>query len=278
MKVVKTKSKLLTYLNACRNRKYIGFVPTMGALHSGHLHLIEASKKECKITICSIFVNPKQFNNPNDFINYPNTLDADLEKLKKLECDVVYTPDVDDLYAKYEKVREFDFGTLSETMEGKFRPGHFNGMATIIEKLFRIINPKIAFFGNKDLQQLQIVKTLVKQMNSKIEIIGITTIREKDGLAKSSRNKLLSKNSKNRAILIYSCLKYCKENKERKIVELKSYIQNQFKRQNSLKLEYAEFVVLDTMEPIQQWQEKNKNAICIAASIDNVRLIDNIIL
>ena len=139
MKVFKKKAKLLSYLSACRQSKSVGFVPTMGALHSGHLHLIEAAKKECQITICTIFVNPTQFNNPDDFANYPNTLDADLEKLQKLYCDIVYAPSINDVYAKSEKAKEFDFGTLANVMEGGFRPGHFNGMATIIEKFFNIL-------------------------------------------------------------------------------------------------------------------------------------------
>ena len=278
MKVFKKQSELLSHLNTCRQRKSVGFVPTMGALHSGHLHLIKESKKECKITVCSIFVNPTQFNNPDDFANYPTPLDTDLEKLQNLGCDIVYTPTIDDLYVKGEKAKEFNFGTLASGMEGKFRPGHFNGMATIIEKFFNVINPTIAFFGQKDLQQLQIVKTLVKQMNIPIEIGSIPTNREKNGLAKSSRNKLLSKNAKNKATLIYNCLNYCLNNKEEGVAELKLYIQNQFKHQENIKLEYAEIIDLNTMLPIDKWEKENENAICIAAYIDGVRLIDNIIL
>lgn len=278
MKVFKKKAKLLSYLSACRQSKSVGFVPTMGALHSGHLHLIEASKKECQITICTIFVNPTQFNNPDDFANYPNTLDADLEKLQKLNCDIVYAPSINDVYAKSEKAKEFDFGTLANVMEGGFRPGHFNGMATIIEKFFNIISPTKAFFGQKDLQQLQIVTALVKQMNAPIEIISIPTTREKNGLAMSSRNKLLSQSAKNKATLIYNCLNYCLTNKETGIENLKLHITHQFGQQENLKLEYAEFVDLNTLLPINKWQAKNESAICIAAYIDGVRLIDNIIL
>ena len=278
MKVFKTKSELLSYLNTCREEKSVGFVPTMGALHSGHLHLIEKTKKECEITICSIFVNPTQFNNADDFENYPKPLNTDLEKLQNLGCDIVYTPTITDLYAKEEKAKEFDFGTLASGMEGRFRPGHFNGMATIIEKFFNIISPTKAFFGQKDLQQLQIVKALVKQMNASIEIVSIPTVREKNGLAKSSRNNLLSESAKNNAALIYNCLYYCKKNKEKGISELKSYIQNQFEQHRNFKLEYAEIVVLNTMRPAEEWRGENKNAICIAAYHSGVRLIDNIIL
>lgn len=276
MKVFNFRRELLAYLRQFRQNKTIGFVPTMGALHSGHLKLIKAAKKECSITICSIFVNPTQFNNPNDFSNYPKTLNTDLEKLKKLNCDIVYTPDVNDLYKKGEKVKEFNFGAMTSVMEGKFRIGHFNGMATVVEKFFKLIKPTKAFFGQKDLQQLQIVKTLVKQMNVAIEIISIPTAREKNGLAKSSRNKLLSEYEKNKSSLIYKCLKYCAHNKEKEIAELKIFIKTQFKKETDITLEYVEFVNLNTMLPIKKWEKEN--AICIAAYINSVRLIDNIIL
>ncbi len=276
MKVFKLNKKLLAYLRVFRKNQTIGFVPTMGALHSGHLKLITTSKKKCDITICSIFINPKQFDNTNDFSRYPKTLNSDLEKLKKVNCDIVYTPEVNDLYEKDEKVKEFDFGKLASIMEGKFRIGHFNGMATIVEKFFRLIKPTKAFFGQKDLQQLQIVKSLVKQMNIAIEIIGIPTVREKNGLAKSSRNKLLSEDEKNKSKLIYNCLKYCIKNKEKGITELKLFIENKFKEENNVTLEYVEFVNLNTLLPIKKWEKEN--AICIAAYINSVRLIDNIIL
>jgi len=273
-----TKTELVAYLSKITREKTIGFIPTMGALHQGHLSLIEESTKKCDVTICSIFVNPTQFNNASDLENYPNTINADLEKLEKLACDIVYNPAKEDLYEKGETAKEFDFGSLTASMEGKCRPGHFIGMATIVEKLFNIIQPTIAFFGQKDLQQLQIVKTLIKQTNSPIEIVGMSTIREKNGLAKSSRNQLLSKRAKKEAALIYSCLHYCKNNKKKGITELKYYIQNQFEQHENFKLEYGEIVALNTMQPIENWQGKNENAICIAAYHSGVRLIDNIIL
>ena len=278
MKVFKIQSELLSYLKKHRKNNSVGFIPTMGALHKGHLQLIKASKKECEITICSIFINPTQFNNADDFKKYPNSLKEDLEKLQLLKCDIVYTPTVDNLYAKGESAKKFDFGTLADTMEAKFRPGHFNGMATIVEKFFNIIKPKKAFFGQKDLQQLQIVKELVKQMNTQIEIISVPTVRGANGLAESSRNQLLSENAKNTAALIYNCLNYCLENKRSGVEKLKTHVESLFKKQDHLKLEYLEFVDLNSLLPIQKWRKKNQNAICIAASIDGVRLIDNIIL
>lgn len=278
MEIFKTKTELTTYLNTFDSEKSVGFTPTMGALHNGHLQLIDSSKRECDISICSIFVNPTQFNNSSDLEKYPNTLKADLEKLKKVNCDIVYTPTIDDLYAKGEKAKEFNFGSLAASMEGKFRSGHFNGMATIVEKFFNIINPTKAFFGQKDLQQLQIVKALVKQMQSDIEIIGIPTIREGTGLAKSSRNSLLSANAKTEALLISKCLNFCAENKNLGISELQKYIKSAFEKSRNLELEYAEFVSLNQMKEIKEWEGENQSAVCIAAYIYGVRLIDNIIL
>ena len=278
MFIFKSKEKLQKHLSAFGNKKTIGFTPTMGALHQGHVHLIKESNLKCDISICSIFVNPTQFNNANDLASYPNTLTVDLEMLKKVKCDIVYNPPVNDLYAKGEKAKSYDFGSLASIMEGEYRPGHFNGMATVIEKMLNIINPTIAFFGQKDLQQLYIVKDLVKQMQSPILIEGVATVREESGLAKSSRNKLLSENAKKEAKLIYNCLNYCKKNKEIGVDKLKLHIQQQFLKQENFTLEYAEFVAIKTMLPIKEWEEKNKNAVSISAYHSGVRLIDNIIL
>tara|TARA_B100000902_G_scaffold192740_1_gene184172 strand:- start:3108 stop:3944 length:837 start_codon:yes stop_codon:yes gene_type:complete len=278
MKIFKTKLKLLQFISVFKNERSIGFVPTMGALHIGHMQLIKKSKEECDITICSIFINPTQFNNTDDYNNYPKTLNQDIKKLIAAGCDAVYAPKIDDIYADGEKAKRFDFGALGSNMEGKFRPGHFNGMATIVEKLFNIINPTKAYFGQKDLQQLQIVKSLVKQINSKIEVIGVQTVREDNGLAISSRNKHLSQSDKNNASLIYKCLLHCFANKQKGIDNLKSYVKDQFKKQNKLKLEYIEVTNLNNLMPIKKWGGENENAICIAAYINSIRLIDNIIL
>ena len=278
MFIFKSKEELQKHLAAFGNGKTIGFTPTMGALHLGHMHLIEQSNLKCDISICSIFVNPTQFNNPNDLAKYPNTLITDLEMLEEVKCDIVYNPPVNDLYAKGEKAKSYDFGSLTATLEGEFRPGHFNGMATIIEKLLNIINPTIAFFGQKDLQQLYIVKNLAKQMQSDTYIEGVETVRGGNGLAKSSRNKLLSSAAKEEAKLIYDCLIYCKKNQGKRVAELKSHIQNQFLKHTNFTLEYAEFVALKTMLPIDDWENENENAVCISAYHSGVRLIDNIIL
>ena len=278
MEVLKTRLDILKHLEGYSAKKTIGFIPTMGGLHEGHLKLIEASKNECAVTLCSIFVNPMQFNDDNDFKHYPRNLEADLEKLRKAGCDIVYTPETSDLYLKNEKVKEFDFGTLTTNMEGKFRNGHFNGMATVVEKFFKLIMPTKAFFGEKDLQQLQIVKLLVKQIDVPIKVVGIATVREKNGLAKSSRNKLLSESEKKEAELIYRSLAYCQKNKKKGPDKLKLHVENQFKKNRHLELEYIEIVSLTSMMPIKKWKDENNNAICIAAYINGIRLIDNIIL
>lgn len=278
MKIVKTTTEILSLLHNYNKKKSIGFIPTMGALHEGHVSLIERSKKDCDITICSIFVNPTQFNSQEDFKNYPKQINTDILKLQKANCDIIFVPKKSDLYSENEKTKKYNFGILSSVMEGKYRIGHFNGMATIVEKFLNIIQPTKAFFGEKDLQQLQIVKELVKKEKISTEIIGIPTIREHNGLAKSSRNQLLTVKQKREASLIYECLCYCKENKRLGITILKDYISTSFNKNNSLDLEYVEFVSLKTLQPIQNWHKKNTNAICIAAYVNHVRLIDNIIL
>ncbi len=278
MQIFKTKTALKKHLLKLNPTTTLGFVPTMGALHQGHLELILNSIKECDITICSIFVNPTQFNNKADLENYPSTLTVDLNQLEEIGCNIVYTPSVEDLYAKNEAAKAFDFGTLATAMEGKFRPGHFNGMATIVEKFFNIIEPTKAYFGQKDLQQLQIVRALIKQNKFDIELISTPTIREENGLAKSSRNKHLNEEAKQEATLIFKSLEYCRTNKNLSITQLKQHIEESFKKQPNFRLEYAEFVALNTMQPITEWEAENESAICIAAYHSGIRLIDNIIL
>lgn len=278
MQIFKQKNHLTYYRKNLPKNITVGFVPTMGALHTGHLTLIKSSNNLCDITICSIFVNPTQFNNQHDFDNYPIDIENDIKKLKKEKCDIVYIPEAEDIYAKNIRSKKFEFGRLASVMEGKYRRGHFNGVATIIEKFFTIINPTKAFFGEKDLQQLQIIKNLSWKMQNKIEIIPVKTVREINGLAKSSRNKLLSKKEKNTASVLYKSLKYCKEHKELGVEKLKKYVKEKIQDHKNIKLEYLEFVEINTLNRISKWGEENTNAICIAVYIGNVRLIDNIIL
>ena len=278
MIVFDNKNDLKKYLSSLPKGSTIGFTPTMGALHEGHLELIRNSINNCTTSVCSIFINPTQFNSATDLNNYPKSLEEDLMLLKKNNCDVVYTPDVSDLYAKNEKAKTYDFDGLDSIMEGTFRPGYFNGMATIVAKLLEIVQADSAYFGQKDLQQLQIVKHLTQQLQFKTKIVSIQTVREANGLAKSSRNKLLSSINKKQASLIYHCLKYCRNNKQKGIPYLKHYITHQFEQNKNFNLEYAEFVALNSMQSIEKWQGENKNALCIAAYLEGVRLIDNIIL
>ena len=273
-----TKKKLAKYLNSISQSKEIGFIPTMGALHEGHLKLIEESYKVCDITICSIFVNPTQFNNQKDLDNYPRKIEEDLKLLKATKCDIAYLPETNDLYPFGNKIKEYNFGGFESLMEGKYRPNHFNGVATVLEKLFSIINPQKVFFGQKDLQQLQIVKALIKQTKMPVKIIGVETVREKNGLAKSSRNQLLSYSEKKDASLIFKSLLYCKQNKSKEIRELKKEIEKRFDINKNIRLEYIEFVDINNMRRITCLEKNTKYAICIAAYISGVRLIDNIIL
>ncbi len=278
MLILKTKNKLSSYLSALTTQSTIGFVPTMGALHAGHLELLQQAKKQCSIVVCSIFVNPTQFDNKEDFNNYPDTLSKDLTQLEKINCDVVYTPNATDLYEGNEKAKHFEFAGLENEMEGKFRKEHFDGVATIIEKFFAIIKPQKAYFGQKDLQQLLIVKSLTKQLNLPVEIIGIPTVREENGLAMSSRNKLLNKEQLQKATLLYKSLLMCKKEQDTfPISVLKNMISENFQKESDMELEYIEFANANTLKTISSFQEKGENAVCIAAFVGGVRLIDNII-
>ncbi len=278
MQIFKTQKQLTRYLKEIRKNKTIGFIPTMGALHSGHISLIHLSKKKCDITVCSIFINPTQFNNSKDFQKYPKNHTQDIPLLQKNECDILYIPDVKDLYIKSEQTKKFDFGELTKAMEAEYRPGHFNGVGTIVEKLLNIINPHKAFFGQKDLQQLYFVKALANTLSIKVDIIACKTIREKNGLAKSSRNTLLSENQKYKAGIIYQCLNFCKKNQQLGVSALKKHTIQKINSIKDIKIEYIEFINLENFKKITVLDEKNENAICIAAYLNEVRLIDNIIL
>tara|TARA_Y100001954_G_scaffold233354_1_gene286487 strand:- start:1281 stop:2120 length:840 start_codon:yes stop_codon:yes gene_type:complete len=278
MKIFKLKEELKSYLNTQNDKKTVSFVPTMGALHNGHLSLISKAKQNSDLVVCSIFVNPTQFNNSEDLETYPRTLDEDLTVLIDINCDVVYLPEVSDLYHENEKVKKFHFNGLDKFMEGRGRQSHFNGVATVVEKLFRIVNPKKAYFGQKDIQQLQIIKHITKQLDLDIEIIGVPTKREVSGLAMSSRNKRLSESDLKKATLIYKTLLFIKENASKYSVEdLKEISIEKFQKHVELDLEYLEIVALENLQPIKKYNEKGHNAACIAVSISSVRLIDNII-
>ena len=278
MKVFTQKNLLIEFLSNQKKDIKIGFVPTMGALHEGHISLILTSKTKCDITICSIFVNPTQFNDKSDYTNYPIDLKSDLKKLSKIECDIVYTPKSSDLYAVDEIAKKYDFNGLEKKLEGKYRPGHFNGVATIVEKLFNIIQPNYAFFGEKDLQQLFIIKKLVEIKKIKTKIIGCPTIREKSGLAKSSRNQLLSKIDFKKSSNVYKQLIFTKANYTTKSFKEIKYIVNYNLKKLNFEIDYFEFIDMKTLEIHKRKIKGVQYAVCIAVVISKIRLIDNIIL
>ena len=279
MVVFNKKEELKKYLSTLSKNNTIGFVPTMGSLHEGHLSLINKSNSDCDISICSIFINPAQFNDKADYLNYPKDIENDLNLLKQVECDIIYTPDATDIYKKNETIKKYDLNGMDLFLEGEYRPGHFNGMVSVVDKLFQTIEPDYAYFGEKDLQQLCIIKNLVKDKNINTTIIGCPTIRERNGLAKSSRNKLLSKDDLRYCSIIYQQLILCKENfKDTPFAELKKNIEEKLTNEDRIKIEYLEFVDIKTFQPQQEFNIKTKYAVCIAVNISGVRLIDNIIL
>ena len=258
----------------------IGFVPTMGALHNGHLSLLQNSLRQNKFTIISIFVNPTQFNNPVDLEKYPRTLDKDIKKIEKLSKDIIiFVPSVDDIYGGKTISESFDYDGLENQMEGKHRPGHFNGVGTIVKKLFQIVQPTKAYFGEKDFQQLQIVKKLVEKQKMKVEIIGISVFREKNGLAMSSRNERLSEAEKEKAVIIFEILNQSKMlfiTKSAKEVE--NWVENEFKKQSDFKLEYFEIADEKTLKPCVKKIKNIKYRAFIAVFVNEIRLIDTISL
>ena len=278
MIIFKEQKELKKHLTKLNN-SLIGFVPTMGALHQGHISLINESNKTCNITICSIYVNPTQFNNTDDLLNYPKTIKDDIKILQESGCDILYCPENTDLYVANEKANKYRFNGVELYLEGEHRPGHFDGVATIVEKLLNIINPQKIFFGEKDLQQLMIIKTLVKQKNILTEVVGCPTIREENGLAKSSRNQHLSKIDREYCGIIYKQLLNFKNLfKKIDLSELKNQIITNITNDNKIKIEYLELVNIDTFEPDEITRKNVNYAVCIAVSVSGIRLIDNIIL
>lgn len=279
MQIFYTIAETQNYLKTQQKAgKTIGFVPTMGALHAGHISLIESSKKENAITVCSIFVNPTQFNNPEDLKKYPRTLETDCEMLAKAGCDVVFAPSAEEMYPSLPKLK-FDFGTLETVMEGKFRPGHFNGVGIVVSKLFNIVKPDKAYFGLKDLQQVAVIRQMVNDLSFDLEIIPCPTLREADGLAMSSRNTRLSAEARALAPHIYQLLTLAKEQLQSgaSAAETQAFAKDYSSNYPAFELEYLEIANFDTLEPVTLANTAGKTAICIAAFLGGVRLIDNIV-
>ncbi len=257
----------------------IGFVPTMGALHLGHSSLVKKAEQECDFCICSIFVNPKQFNSVEDLEKYPTRLDQDLKLLKSTGCHLVFLPSKDEIYPKDYKEKNYDFGLLDRVMEGVERPGHFNGVAMVVSRLFDLVKPQRAYFGEKDFQQLSIIKSLVAQEKRMIDIVACPILREDDGLAMSSRNLRLTHEMRNAAPRIYERLKILRKNLSHNSVhEQKKWMAEQFAHDPLLKLEYFEISNAQTLKPSIDWSESKEHIACIAVYAGSIRLIDNILL
>lgn len=280
MNTFKEIKSLVQHLNSKRlEGKTIGFVPTMGALHNGHLKLIDASVKGNDITVCSIFINPTQFNNPDDLKKYPRTLENDLLELEKAGCDIVFTPEVSEVYLE-NRIVSFNFGYLEEIMEGKFRPGHFKGVGLVVAKLFNIVKPHRAYFGKKDLQQLVLIQKLAEELNFDIDIKAIETEREASGLAMSSRNERLSAEERREAIFFYKSLQNAKRMllEGKNIEEVKNVVFWDFQENKHIALEYFEIVDTHSLREVANIQRGDDVSLCIAGYVGKVRLIDNISL
>jgi pantoate--beta-alanine ligase len=281
MLIFNKKSDLSAFLSPLiKQNKSIGFVPTMGALHQGHISLLKKSLSENDVTVMSIFVNPTQFNNAEDLDKYPRTLERDVQIMQNLSNNIiVYAPEVADIYEGNTISESFDYDGLENQMEGKHRPGHFDGVGTIVKRLFEIILPNKAYFGEKDFQQLQIVKKLVSKYNIPVTIIGCPIHREDSGLAMSSRNERLSKITRENAAIIFQILKAAKD-----IFQTKSsqetilFVENEFKKIPEFQLEYFEIADEETLLPVSKKESNKKYRGFIAIFTENIRLIDNISL
>lgn len=272
-KISDTKNFVLEQRN---NGKTIGFVPTMGALHKGHLDLMKRAKQENDLLVVSIFVNPIQFDNPEDLEKYPRDVNRDVKLLENIGCDVLFAPTVEEMYPEKE-TKNYNFGLLETVMEGASRPGHFNGVAIVVSKLFEIIFPHKVYFGEKDYQQLAIIKKLVEMEQLPVQIIACTTVREADGLAMSSRNERLTANERAAAPYIYQTLKFAKKSSDTICPgPLKQMVINLFNARKEFDLEYFELADDKELQPIDSWSSASGILAFVVVKLGNVRLIDNI--
>ena len=276
MQVVKHINDLQAIIKQVRGEgRSIGFVPTMGALHEGHLSLVEQAGKETGFVVVSIFVNPTQFNDKADLERYPRNLDSDLKLLSSTACQLVFAPEVGEVYPEPD-TRQFNFGLLEEVMEGKYRPGHFNGVAQVVSRLFDIVKPDKAYFGQKDFQQLAIIKEMVRRLDLKIEIVSCPIVREANGLAMSSRNMLLSpEQRKNAAHISATLFEAVNKTDKLNVKQLCNLVIEQIDRNEYLKTEYFEIVDETTLQPVKSWDDAGKKVGCIAVHCGKIRLIDN---
>ena len=272
-----TRSDLIAKINTLKNEgKSVGFVPTMGALHQGHLSLVDRAVEECDVVVVSIYVNPLQFNNPEDLKNYPNRLEDDFKLLSLYPDLLVFTPTFLDVFPLNDDHYKVDLGEVETVLEGAHRPGHFLGVGKVVYALFDLVNPHKAYFGSKDYQQVLIIKKLVGVLGLKVEVIECSTQRDPNGLAMSSRNLLLSPTEKMEAAIIFKTLKYCQENVSAYTPQKLQSIAKTFFNKGSLRLEYLEIVSAEGLKPIDDWQQKS--VCCVAAYCGKIRLIDNLVL
>lgn len=277
MKLIYTIQELRAELDALRQQgKSIGLVPTMGALHAGHASLVKRAVAENDVVVVSDFVNPTQFNDKNDLLKYPRTLEADCKLLEKEGAAYVFAPSVEEIYPEPD-TRQFSYAPLDTVMEGKFRPGHFNGVCQIVSKLFMIVEPTRAYFGEKDFQQLAIIREMVKQMQFPLQIVGCPIVREEDGLALSSRNARLSTTEREFALNISQTLFRSKTFAEtHTVAETQKYVEDAIAASKGLRLEYFEIVDGTTLQKIARWEDTDYAVGCITVFCGDVRLIDNI--
>ena len=271
-----TNSEELRRALGSRNRSGIGFVPTMGALHAGHRSLVERARRECATVVVSVFVNPTQFNDKTDLKNYPRTPEADLRLLAEGGADYVFMPSVEEVYPEPD-TRTFDFGMIDKVMEGATRPGHFNGVAQVVSRLFDLVKPAKAYFGEKDFQQIAVIREMVRQLRIPVEIIPCPIVRGEDGLALSSRNTLLDTDHRTAAPYIYKVLKAAVEKSHQTTPDqLAAWVTAQVESNPLLKVIYFQVVDAATMQQVRTWEESPAIQGCIAVQAGDIRLIDNI--
>lgn len=271
-----TNSEELRRALGSRDRSGIGFVPTMGALHAGHRSLVECARRECATVVVSVFVNPTQFNDKTDLKNYPRTPEADLRLLEEVGADYVFMPSVEEVYPEPD-TRTFDFGMIDKVMEGATRPGHFNGVAQVVSRLFDLVKPAKAYFGEKDFQQIAVIREMVRQLRIPVEIIPCPIVRGEDGLALSSRNTLLDTDHRTAAPYIYKVLKAAVEKSHQTTPDqLAAWVTAQVESNPLLKVIYFQVVDAATMQQVRTWEESPAIQGCIAVQAGDIRLIDNI--
>ena len=280
MRVLTNINSLNQLLESSRNsNKSIGFVPTMGALHEGHLSLVKLAQKDCDVVVCSIFINPTQFNDSNDLENYPITIEEDIKLLEEQSCDILFQPNVTEMYPEGLNTKQYLLNGIDKVLEGRKRPGHFDGVCTIVHRLFSIVRPQIAYFGEKYFQQVAVIRQMVNSLSLPIQIKTGKTIRDNDGLAKSSRNTLLSITQRKKATYVYASLQKIKSLFSKvDCAQLKEMIKNDINQVQEMRLDYVEIVNPYNFKPLQGQADNDEAIAVIAVFLGKVRLIDNLSL